>query len=110
MALRFWRQQVRKGVTTRGKAKAARRARPWLEALEDRTVLSTVTQSFSGSSLQFNGNYSLDTFPGDSFNASDSFGTIHHVDLLGDFGATAQMSIAGRAGLDLTFSGAGGNV
>ncbi len=110
MALRFWRQQARNGRTAKGKTKAARTARLWLEALEDRTVLNAVTQSFSGSSLQFDGDQAINTFLGDSFNASASFGSIHHVDLLGDFGATAQMSIGGTAGLNLTFSGDGGNV
>ena len=118
MALPVWSQRLTKQIPARlnrkpGKkpapgARTAGKVRLGLEALEDRTLMSTFTQSFSGSAAQFAGNQSVNTFLGDNFDASASFGSIHHVDLLGKFGATAQMDIGGKAGLDLTFSGADG--
>jgi hypothetical protein len=119
MALRVWAQRPNsrtKANRNSGKksatgASTARKVRLGLEALEDRTLLSTFTQSFQQSTAaQFASNQAVNTFLGDTFDASDSFGSIHHVDLLGKFGATAQMNISGRAGLDLTFSGARGGV
>jgi hypothetical protein len=84
--------------------------RPVLEALEERTVLSSFLQTFQGSATQFNGNQAVNTFLGDSFNESSSFGSIHHVPLVGNFGAAVDMSLSGKAGLDLNFSGDGGGV
>src|SRR5262249_46700104 len=121
MSLPFWTQRQQKRITTRAKrlsrkghgtgARAARYCLPRLEELEDRTVLSSVTRDFSGSGAQFAGfNPAITTFLGDEFDRSASFGSVRHVALLGDFGATANMSIGGRAGLSLRFSGAGGTV
>ena len=55
-------------------ATPGRTFRPRLEPLEDRAVPSSVTQSFTGSGAQFDGNRSVNTFLGDSFDASASFG------------------------------------
>jgi uncharacterized repeat protein (TIGR01451 family) len=84
--------------------------RPVLEALEERTVLSSFLQTFQGSATQFTGNQAVNTFLGGSFNESTSFGSIHHVALVGSFGAAVDMSLSGKAGLDLNFSGDGGGV
>src|SRR5262249_49142236 len=102
MSLPFWTQRQQKRITTRAKrlsrkvhgtgARAARYCLPRLEELEDRTVLSSVTRDFSGSGAQFAGfNPAITTFLGDEFDRSASFGSVRHVDLLGDFGATANM-------------------
>ncbi len=103
MAIRLWARRLKKSIT-------ARQARPGVETLENRVVPSSATQSFTGSAALFANNQAVTTFLGDSFNASTSFGSIDHVPLLGKFGATADMSIGGRAGLDLDFTGAGGSV
>ena len=116
MAIRFWARRLRKSITAwadRRPDTGARIARPGrlgVEALEDRVVPSSATQNFTGSAALFASNQAVTTFLGDSFNASASFGSIDHVPLLGKFGATAQMNIAGQAGLNLDFTGAGGSV
>jgi hypothetical protein len=116
MAIRLWARRLKSSITARAGlrpgtgARTAGRGRPRLEALEDRVVPSSVTKSFTGSSALFASNQSVNTFLGDSFNASTSFGSIDDVPVLGKFGATADMSIGGKAGLDLDFTGAGGGV
>jgi uncharacterized repeat protein (TIGR01451 family) len=89
-----------------------RRSRPRIEALEDRTLPSTiagVNQTFQQTCVQQFNNQSLNTFLGASFNQSASFGSISST-IAGDFGAEVNMAISGKAGLDLNFTGTGGQV
>ena len=85
-------------------------ARPGVDQLEDRIVLTSATQTFAPSqaATQFT-NASNTTFLGASFNQSASFGSIDST-LVGDFGAQVNVSLAGEAGLNLIFTGTGGTV
>jgi uncharacterized repeat protein (TIGR01451 family) len=87
-------------------------ARPGVDQLEDRLVPSAVTQTFAPDPSkpipQF-ANVSNTTFLGASFNQSASFGGIDSTPI-GDFGANVNVSLAGQAGLNLTFTGTGGTV
>jgi hypothetical protein len=85
-------------------------ARPGVDLLEDRIVPSSATQTFAPSTAatQFT-NVSNTTFLGASFNQSASFGSIDST-VIGDFGAQVNVSLAGQAGLNLTFTGTGGTV
>ena len=104
----------RGGRVASGHGRHRRPLRPMLWGLEDRVLLAgpaPVNQIFSATDVtQLANPQSIDTFLGGSFNSSSSFGSIDQVPLLGDFGAQVSMSLGGKAGLDLNFSGSGGKV
>ena len=94
-------------------ARRRRRLRPELARLEDRVLLSQlapVTESFTTTDQpQFNGNQAVNTFLGGTFDTNNSFGSISS-SVFGSYGAEVNLSLSGKAGLDLNFSADGGTV
>lgn len=97
-----------------------RRFRPQIEALESRTLLSTVTKTFSAQGVdQFSGqqlqagsqvDYSTYDFLGATFGGRVTAGGIARSDTLGDWGIEGSLSGTGKAGLGFTFTASSGNL
>src|SRR5260370_8933473 len=95
-----WKSQRRRPSTqpSRKHKRGYRYPRLLFEQLEDRTLLSSTTQTFAPAApvTQFS-NASLNTFLGASFDKSASFGSIEST-LVGGFGAEVNLPIPAKAG------------
>jgi hypothetical protein len=111
-----WKSQRRPGKASTRNRKQGQPRRPklFVELLEERTVLSTIsqslTQTFAPSTpiTQFT-DASNNTFLGSNFSSSGGFGSIDH-ESFGDFGVTFNESISGKSGLNIAFTGTGGQI